>query len=284
MRCIDKTGPLLNAADRDHCLQYCVCVALLYGTLTAEHFSDAVAADNRIDELRRKCAVYESPQYSADYLDHEKRSVANAVQARAQEEGGSGGSGLAAETMRLPRATQVHFEDRSSTPKVEVEFPMGHRQRRAECFSALERKFMAATAARFAPDRAARLYDVCLDPLRFDNMPVRPAGGGAPLPATVVNAVFPPHIVFPLQVPDFLELFRDPPAPFLLPSLRPLLDPAPLPVLALGDAVPDAGGVEEGPLGPGGTAARRPPLGSGGPGSGFVPGGGAAGAVKALRL
>ena len=193
------------------------------------------------------------------------------------------GIGLPAETMRLPLAGQVHFEDRSSTPKVEVEFPMGHRQRRAECFSALERKFMAATAARFAPDRAARLYDVCLDPLRFDKMPVRPAGGSTPLPATVINAVF-PRIFFHLQVPDFLELFRDPPAPFLLPSLRPLLDPAPLPVLALGDAVPDAGGVEEGPLGPGGTAARRPPQGSGGPGSGFVPGGGAAGAVKALRL
>ena len=93
-------------------------------------------------------------------------------------------------------------QDRSSTSKVEVEFPAGHRQRRTECFAALERKLMAALAGKFPAARASRVYDVALDPMRFDHMPV----------------------------PDFLELFADPPSPFSLPSLRPLLDPAPLPV------------------------------------------------------
>ena len=65
VRCTDKSGPLAGAPDRDSCLQYAVAVALLYGTVTSEHFTDAVAADPRIDELRRKFAVYENPQVPA---------------------------------------------------------------------------------------------------------------------------------------------------------------------------------------------------------------------------
>jgi len=80
VRCVDKTGPLKNAADRDHCVQYAVAVALLYGTLTAEHYEDSISQDPRIDELRRKTVVTENPQYSADYADPDRRSVANAVQ------------------------------------------------------------------------------------------------------------------------------------------------------------------------------------------------------------
>ena len=166
VRCVDKTGPLRNPADRDHCLQYVVAVALLYGTVTAEHYEEAIAADPRIDELRSRTTVVEDPQYSADYLDPERRSVTNAV--------------------------QVHFQDRTSTSKVEVEYPLGHRRRRNECFPALEKKFMAALNTRMPPTRAGRVFEMCADPQRFD--------------ATAV--------------PDFVELFSPAPAPFLLPPMR----------------------------------------------------------------
>ena len=110
-------------------------MALLYGTVTAEHYEEAIAADPRIDELRSRTTVVENPQYSADYLDPERRSVTNAV--------------------------QVHFQDRTSTSKVEVEYPLGHRRRRNECFPALEKKFMAALNTRMPPTRAgASLGDV----------------------------------------------------------------------------------------------------------------------------
>ena len=163
VRCVDKTGPLRCPADRDHCVQYCVAVALLYGTLTAEHYEDAVAQDPRIDELRRRMTVVENPQYSADYLDPDRRSVTNAV--------------------------QVHFNDRTSTSKVEVEYPLGHRRRRQECFPALEKKFMSALASRMTPNRAGRVFEQCVDPRRFDASPVT----------------------------DFVEWFSPAPAPWLLP-------------------------------------------------------------------
>ena len=110
--------------------------------------------------------MVENPQYSADYLDPERRSVTNAV--------------------------QVHFQDRTSTSKVEVEYPLGHRRRRNECFPALEKKFMAALNTRMPPTRAGRVFEMCADPQRFD--------------ATAV--------------PDFVELFSPAPAPFLLPPMR----------------------------------------------------------------
>src|SRR5439155_2629482 len=105
-RFIDKTGPLNNPADRDHCIQYMVAVPLIHGTLTAEHYEDEAARDPRIDALRQKMQVIENPRYSADYLDPDKRSIANAV--------------------------QVFSADGTATPRVEVEYPVGHRRRRQE--------------------------------------------------------------------------------------------------------------------------------------------------------
>ena len=52
VRIIDKTGPLANPADRDHCMQYMVAVPLIFGRLTAADYEDAVANDPRIDVLR----------------------------------------------------------------------------------------------------------------------------------------------------------------------------------------------------------------------------------------
>lgn len=146
MRIIDKTGPLYNPADRDHCLQYMVAIGLIFGTLTAEHYQDHVAADPRIDALRAKMVVEEDPQYSRDYLDPDKRSVANAV--------------------------QVHFADGTATERVAVEYPIGHRRRRAEGIPLLVQKFSANLATRFPAKQAGAILDLCQDQERLETTPV----------------------------------------------------------------------------------------------------------------
>ena len=120
VRIIDKTGPLDNPADRDHCIQYMVAVPLIFGRLTAADYEDEVAADPRIDALRAKMEVSENAQYTKDYFDPDKRYIGNAV--------------------------QVFFKDGSSTDKVAIDFPIGHRQRRDEGIPVLERKFETSVA------------------------------------------------------------------------------------------------------------------------------------------
>jgi 2-methylcitrate dehydratase len=142
MRIIDKTGPLTNPADRDHCLQYMVAVGLIFGELTADHYEDAVAADPRIDALRAKMTVVEDERYTAEYLDPDKRSIANAV--------------------------QVHFAGGQATDRVEVEYPLGHRRRRAEGIPELERKLAANLATRFPAAQRRRILATCLDQTRFE--------------------------------------------------------------------------------------------------------------------
>ena len=123
VRIIDKTGPLTSPADRDHCLQYMVAIGLLHGRLTAEHYRDDAAADPRVDRLREVVTVVEEPRYSADYLDPEKRSIANAV--------------------------QVHFSDGTATRQVEVDYPLGHARRRDEARPLLLAKLRDNVAGRF---------------------------------------------------------------------------------------------------------------------------------------
>jgi 2-methylcitrate dehydratase len=146
VRIISKSGPLHNPADRDHCLQYMVAVGLIFGELTADHYEDAVARDPRIDALRTKMEVVEEPRYSRDYLDPEKRSIANAA--------------------------QVFFKDGSVTEKVEVEFPLGHRRRRAEGLPLLIEKAHRNLATRFPQRRAEALVELCLDAERLEGMAV----------------------------------------------------------------------------------------------------------------
>ncbi|HYO11420.1 MAG TPA: bifunctional 2-methylcitrate dehydratase/aconitate hydratase [Tepidisphaeraceae bacterium] len=146
VRIIDKTGPLNNPADRDHCIQYMVAVPLIHGTLAAEHYEDAAARDPRIDELRRKMQVIENPRYSSDYLDPEKRSIANAV--------------------------QIFFADGSASERVEVEYPIGHRRRRAESVPLLWDKFRAALATRFDAKRSGSIVALFDDAEKLDAMPV----------------------------------------------------------------------------------------------------------------
>ena len=134
VRIIDKTGPLHNPADRDHCIQYMTAVALLFGTVATEHYEDDVANDPRIDLLRNRMQVIENERYSNEYLDPHKRSIANAV--------------------------QVFFSDGSSTERIEVEYPCGHLRRRDEGLPLVAKKFAANLATCFDEGRCAEIQSL----------------------------------------------------------------------------------------------------------------------------
>lgn len=137
MRIIDKTGPLDNPADRDHCIQYMVAVPLIFGRLTAADYEDDVASDPRIDKLRAKMQVRENQQYTKDYFDPELRYIGNSV--------------------------QVFFKDGSSTACVAVDFPIGHRERREEGIPALKQKFVDSISPRLGKTQWAELDALCAD-------------------------------------------------------------------------------------------------------------------------
>lgn len=145
-RIIDKQGPLVNPADRDHCLQYMVAIGLLFGHLTADHYEDAVARDPRIDRLRHLMSVVENPQFSRDYLDPDKRSIANGL--------------------------VIRFRDGTSTPPQIVEYPMGHRRRRSEAIPLLLEKFKHNASQVLLSERVETLIELFQHPDRWDNMPV----------------------------------------------------------------------------------------------------------------
>lgn len=146
IRIIDKQGPLDNPADRDHCIQYMVAVPLISGNLTAADYEDGVAADPRIDALRAKIACVEDPQFTKDYHDPEKRSIANAL--------------------------TVRFKDGSSLPEVVVEYPIGHRRRRKEGIPLLEAKFRTNLARRFPKKQQDAILAVSLDQKKLEALPV----------------------------------------------------------------------------------------------------------------
>jgi 2-methylcitrate dehydratase len=146
IRIIDKRGPLGNPADRDHCIQYMAAVGLIKGSLTAADYEDAAAADPRIDRLRSKMTCVEKKQWTRDYLDPAKRSIANAL--------------------------QVFFNDGSRTDPVAVEYPLGHRRRRKEGVPQLEAKFRVNLARRFPPKQQQAILGLCLDARRLAATPV----------------------------------------------------------------------------------------------------------------
>jgi len=146
IRIISKTGELNNPADRDHCLQYMTAIGLLKGSLTADDYEDATAADPRIDRLRDLMVVEEDDRYSREYHEADKRSIANAV--------------------------QVFFKDGSNTEKVAVEYPIGHRRRRQWGIPLLVAKFEANLARRFPPGQARRICELALDPESLEATPV----------------------------------------------------------------------------------------------------------------
>lgn len=133
VRIIDKKGPLNNFADRDHCLQYMAAIGLIFGELDANHYSDEVSSDSRIDALRDKMVVRENESFTKDYYDLEKRAIGNSI--------------------------QVFFNDGTSTERIEVQYPIGHRNRRAEGIPVLRTKFANSLKGVFGEEQQAAILD-----------------------------------------------------------------------------------------------------------------------------
>jgi 2-methylcitrate dehydratase len=146
VRIIDKTGPLANPADRDHCIQYMVAIPLLFGRLTAEDYEDKVASDPRVDTLRAKMEVRENPTFTEEYYAADKRYIGNAV--------------------------QVFFRDGTSAPRFQVDYPIGHRKRRAEGMPVLVKKFEASVDAHFSAKQAEKIKALFFKRAELDAMPV----------------------------------------------------------------------------------------------------------------
>ena len=146
IRIISKSGPLHNPADRDHCLQYMIAVALLQGNLKGEHYEDNFAKNSAIDQLREKMHVEEDKQFSKDYLDLEKRAIGNSI--------------------------QIFFKDGSSTEKVTVEYPIGHRKRREESIPLLYQKFESNLSKHYQGEQLRAIVQLFKDQKKIENTPV----------------------------------------------------------------------------------------------------------------
>lgn len=145
-RIINKSGPLDNPADRDHCLQYMVAIPLIFGRLTAEDYEDDIAADPRVDVLRAKMEVVEDERFTREYLEPDKRAIGNAI--------------------------RVHFADGSATEEVVVDYPVGHRRRREEGIPLLIEKFELYLRGRIAEPHASQVAEICGTREGFENTPV----------------------------------------------------------------------------------------------------------------
>ena len=145
LRIIDKKGSLRNPADRDHCVQYMIAIPLLFGRLTAADYEDDIAADPRIDAVRAKVECVEEPEFTRDYHNPDKRSIANSL--------------------------RVELLDGSRLEET-VEYPLGHRRRREEGLPLLVEKFKANLRRRYSEELQQRILSVSLDPQCLDTMPV----------------------------------------------------------------------------------------------------------------
>jgi 2-methylcitrate dehydratase len=146
IRIIDKKGPLANPADRDHCIQYMVAVPIIFGRLTASDYEDGIAADPRIDALRDRITCVEDKQFTKDYHDPEKRSIANAL--------------------------TVEFNDGKKLKEIVVEYPIGHKRRRKEGMPVLVEKFKTNLGRVFPSKQANAVLELCMDPKRLADTPV----------------------------------------------------------------------------------------------------------------
>ena len=146
IRIIDKKGPLNNPADRDHCIQYMVAVPIIFGRLTAGDYEDHVASDPRIDKLRDMIVCVEDKQFTKDYHDPEKRSIANAL--------------------------KVEFKDGKKLGEFVCEYPIGHKRRRKEGMPVLVEKFKTNLARRFPARQQKAILDLCMDPKKLAATPV----------------------------------------------------------------------------------------------------------------
>jgi 2-methylcitrate dehydratase len=145
IRIIDKKGPLNNPADRDHCIQYMTAVPFIFGRLTARDYEDDIASDPRIDALREKIVCVEDTNYTADYHNPEKRSIANAI--------------------------TVEFNDGTVFAEVAVEYPIGHARRRVEGIPLLIEKYKVNLARIYDKDKQSKIIELCLD---YDKLAATP--------------------------------------------------------------------------------------------------------------
>lgn len=146
MRIIDKQGRLNNPADRDHCIQYMVAIPLIFGRLTGADYEDDVAADPRIDALRARTTCVEDKQFSIDYLDPEKRSIANAI--------------------------SVELQDGTVLHEVVVEYPIGHKRRRADALPLILAKFERQLSLSFDGGQTRQILSLSLDQTLFESCDV----------------------------------------------------------------------------------------------------------------
>ncbi|MCS7297774.1 MAG: bifunctional 2-methylcitrate dehydratase/aconitate hydratase [Bacteroidia bacterium] len=146
VRIIDKPGPFRNPADRDHSLQYMTAAALVYGELTYAHYEEPIASDPRLAALISRMQVRENPEFSRDYLDPEKRSIANSI--------------------------QIQFKDGTFTEKIVVEYPVGHRRRRAEAIPLLREKFATALRLVYPEQKASSIYQLVAESPSFEEVAV----------------------------------------------------------------------------------------------------------------
>ena len=144
-RIINKVGPLANPADRDHCIQYMVAVPLIFGRLTADDYEDSIANDPRIDALRDKMVVEVDERYTREYLEADKRSIANAV--------------------------QIFYKDGSKSEKVEIDYPIGHKRRRSEGIPVLIAKFERNISRKLSPKKCAKIKELCGDQSKLESTP-----------------------------------------------------------------------------------------------------------------
>jgi 2-methylcitrate dehydratase len=151
LRIIDKQGPLNNPADRDHCIQYMVAVALIFGRLTAPDYEDEIASDSRIDALRSRIYCVEDVTFTADYHDPTKRSISN--------------------WLVIDLADGSSYEEK-------VEYPIGHMRRRSEGIPLLEAKYRRNLARRFSPEQQER---ICLASTRQETLEAMPVNEYADL-------------------------------------------------------------------------------------------------------
>jgi 2-methylcitrate dehydratase PrpD len=145
-RIINKTGPLNNPADRDHCIQYMVGIALIFGRLTAEDYEDDVACDPRIDMIRERMTCVTNDRFTREYREADKRAIGNSV--------------------------QVFFQDGSSTESVAIDYPVGHRRRRDEGLPLLEQKFERFLRGSVPTQNAERILELCSQQTSFEDSSV----------------------------------------------------------------------------------------------------------------
>ncbi|KAI0785628.1 2-methylcitrate dehydratase [Abortiporus biennis] len=146
MRIINKKGPLDNFADRDHDINYMVAYPLIFGELTSESYTDEAASDPRIDALRAKINCVEEQTYSVDYHDPSKRSISNAL--------------------------LVELNDGTVLDEVEVQYPVGHKRRRAEGTPLLLAKFRRHIAPHFPEAHQKKILEIVNDAPTFSQLPV----------------------------------------------------------------------------------------------------------------